>query len=457
MENTKYTKGSLTKEQLFERLENTYNEVYVVDKDMTIIYVNSACLRNYGLRPEDMIGKNHNIFTGGVWYPSVLPKVFKEKKRMSVEQVTYLGKKIFSTATPVFDQVNNIDLVVCVTEERFESLDIQYIHNKTIVNYVSEVVDTDEYTEDYKDIITHNNALKTLIRTASRCAKKDLSILIQGESGTGKSMLARYIHNSSLRSNGAFMTVNCAAIPEDLLESELFGYEPYAFTGASPKGKIGLIESANGGTLFLDEVGELTLPLQAKLLHVIDNKNFIPIGGKKLKHIDTRIITATNQNLQKMVEDKAFREDLYWRINVIDLVLPTLRERKDDILLLSDYFLNKANAKYGTSKFFSKEVLDIFNLYDWPGNIRQLKNVIERCVIMASSDSIELITLQENIIKDAYKNKNTNYDYETYMEQCAKKIIVNAYKKYGSSRKLATALKISQSTANRLIKKNIVE
>ena len=446
---------NLSNEDIFEILENIYNEVYVVDKNMNIIYVNPSCCRNYGLLPTDMIGKNHEEFTGDLWYPSVLKDVFIKKKRLCVEQMTYLGKTIISTANPVLDKNNDIEMIVCLTEEKFSTVNIDYDPNSKVIEY-NDIASKESIKVNKLNTVTQittiNKNMIALLETAITSAKKDIPILIQGESGTGKSMLAKYIHEYSPRVDGPFISLNCATIPNNLLESELFGYEPHSFSGANPKGKIGLIETANNGTLFLDEIAELALSLQAKLLEVIENKSFIPVGGTKVKEINIRIITATNQNLQEMISKKTFREDLYWRLNVVDFELPPLRERSEDIIPLINLFLKNSFIK---NKIFSKEALNILTFYQWPGNIRQLKNIVDRAVILASDDTIRIDDLPFNIVTEVTNSDLTSYDYDSYMELCEKNIIIEAYKEYSSSRKLAEYLNISQSKANNLIKKYI--
>jgi len=269
--------------------------------------------------------------------------------------------------------------------------------------------------------------------------------------------MAKHIHKMSKRKDGPFIVINCAAIPDDLLETELFGYAPGTFTGADKNGKIGLIELANGGTLFLDEIGEIPIKLQAKLLHVLQEFKFSPVGGRESKKVDCRIIAATNQNLDKAVKEGNFREDLYYRLKVIEMEIPSLRERPEDILPLIYFFLNRFDKKYSSTHQFSQEALDMLIQYPWPGNIRELEHLIERLVI----------TVQENIINpqdlpDAFhKNLDDQFDIpfttlaplDLALEHVEKKLISKAYKQLGSSYKVAKKLNISQSKASRLIRK----
>ena len=442
--------SGLSREQMFEILEHIYNEVYVLDRDMNIIYVNPACYMNYGLKPEEMIGKNHNEFTGDIWFPSVVPSVYREKRKMCVEQIIYTGKRLVSCANPVLNADNEIEMVICLTEEKFEHLDIQYNPDE---NTLYDIKAREQEEDDFGEIVAVSEVMKALYKTAQRASQQDLPVLLQGESGTGKSMLAKFIHDSGNRRSGKYLAVNCATIPGTLLESELFGYKPHAFTGANPKGKDGLVRLADKGTLFLDEIAELDLHLQAKLLDVLENKTFIPVGGAEVEHADVRIIAATNKDLQEMVERKVFREDLYWRINVVDIKMPPLRNRVKDIAVLAGTFLGRINAKYATNKQFSNEVSDLFLRYEWPGNIRQFRNAIERAAIISENDIITVEDLPQTILQDMATEPDTACTYEEYKESSLKQIIQAAYAEHKTSRKVAEALGISHTTANRLLKK----
>jgi DNA-binding NtrC family response regulator len=238
-------------------------------------------------------------------------------------------------------------------------------------------------------IIGYSIGIKEVLSTVSRVAKTKSTVLIRGESGTGKEMVARAIHALSDRADKRFVAISCAAIPETLFEAELFGHEKGAFTGAV-KRKEGRFELADGGTLFLDEVGDIPLETQVKLLRVLESQEFERVGGKETLKVDVRIISATNQDLEKKIEEKSFREDLYYRLNVISLIIPPLRKRKDDILILADHFIRKANQKCGRKvKGITPEVKDIILNYDWPGNVRELENVIERGVVLSRTDVID--------------------------------------------------------------------
>lgn len=249
----------------------------------------------------------------------------------------------------------------------------------------------EELEEKYKDvqIIGESKGISGVLSTVSRVAKSKSIVLIRGESGTGKELVARAIHTLSDRAGKRFIPVSCAALPETLLESELFGHEKGAFTGAIKK-KEGRFELADGGTLFFDEIGDIPLETQVKLLRAIEFQEFERLGGKETLKVDVRIISATNQDLEKEISEGAFREDLYYRLNVISIFIPPLRERKEDLLLLVDHFIKKANQKCGKSiKGITTQVKDIILGYAWPGNVRELENVIERGVVLSRTDVID--------------------------------------------------------------------
>ncbi|MEK4028998.1 MULTISPECIES: sigma 54-interacting transcriptional regulator [Bacillaceae] len=302
--------------------------------------------------------------------------------------------------------------------------------------------------------VSQNKHMDKLMKTLERIALFDTTVIIYGESGTGKSLLAKYIHEKSSRAKEACIIINCAALPEHLLESELFGYADGAFTGANKAGKIGLIEAANHGTLFLDEIGELPLNIQAKLLQVLQDREFTPIGETASRKVDIRIIAATNQNLREMVRRKKFREDLYYRLNVVDVKVPALRERMDDIVPLTNHFLEKFNKKFNTERTISKDVYRFFNEYTWPGNVRELENLIEKLIVVSETCiDIDHIpdTLQEQADHHATDSPFTSFDQS--LEEFEKKIIIEAYNRFKNYRKVAEFLKISQSRAARLIRK----
>lgn len=312
----------------------------------------------------------------------------------------------------------------------------------------------------HKDIVTRSPLMKELLRTAEQVARVDCTVLLLGESGTGKELLAKLIHEQSRRS-GPMIKVNCGAIPENLLESELFGYEHGAFTGAKKEGNAGKFELADTGTIFLDEIGDIPLHLQVKLLRVLQDKEIMRIGGGKAKKIDTRVIAATNRDLYKMVLEGSFREDLYYRLNVIPLKIPPLRERREDIMPLIYFFKKKFEEKYKLKRECSSKVVRIFMSYDWPGNVRELENVIERIYVISAPD--ELIT-SEMLIRDYLNiNRQTHLkrsvsvhgltSLSTAVEEVERQLITMALNRFRTLKQVAIALGVDESTISRKIKK----
>ena len=315
-------------------------------------------------------------------------------------------------------------------------------------------------SEDPKSFIFHSNEMKQIYEMAIRVAKVDSTVLLLGESGVGKSILAHLIHQQSERVKGPFIRVDCVGIPDSLIESELFGYVKGAFTGAKLEGKAGLFELANNGTLFLDEIGEIPLNIQSKLLRFLEKHEINRVGGTEVKVIDVRIIAATNMNIEEMVSTKHFRSDLYYRLNVVPIVIPPLRARRDDILPLLFYYLNKFNQKYHKEKSFSPAVIDILCDFDFPGNIRELSNLIERMVVTTEKSYLELRDLPLGIIRRIHRVDHENYGiYEKLplkeaLEKFEKILIGKAINKHGSQKNAARMLAVDQATISRKLKKS---
>jgi len=293
--------------------------------------------------------------------------------------------------------------------------------------------------------------MKQVVNLVHKIAKVDSTVLLLGETGVGKSIIARAIHQLSNRREKIFNEINCAALPETLIEAELFGFEGKSFTGAPNEKRKGLIETTNGGTLFLDEIGELPIHLQGKLLHVIQDKVIRPIGSTQALPVNIRIIAATNNDLEKKIKEGKFREDLYYRLSVVPVTIPPLRERKEDIIPLTNFFLQKYNRLYEKNINLSPKVLSVFLDYNWHGNIRELENLIERLIITADRD--EIITRD---LPPKLKESNNNFignSLDEIVQEVEKRVITEIYQKHKSSYMVAKELGISQSTAIRKIKK----
>ncbi|EGT4229551.1 PAS domain S-box protein, partial [Clostridioides difficile] len=406
-------------------LEASHDEICVSDDKGIIIYCNKAFEENYGLKKEDILGKNVSFLEdSGYSTKSPIPIVLKTKTKFSLEQDTQTGKKLIITATPIFDENGHLEFTV---ENCRDITELNNIKNKLedtkkqVKKYKSEVETLYRTALRIEDtVIMDGIVMRPIINTVNHVSKTDVSVLLLGESGTGKSSLARYIHHNSNRSNGPFITINCATISPQLLESELFGYTSGAFTGASTKGKVGLVELANGGTLFLDEIGDIPQNLQAKFLQLIQDRTFTPVGSLKNKKVDIRIISATNVDLVSKVKEKKFREDLYYRLNVIEIKLPPLRERRDNLVEIIKYYFNRYSSDFNLNKTISKEAMDAIANYRFPGNIRELQNIIQKILLTCTDNHITIDDLPNILTKNIHITNNGN---KTHISQINKVII----------------------------------
>jgi transcriptional regulator with PAS, ATPase and Fis domain len=302
-------------------------------------------------------------------------------------------------------------------------------------------------------VITDSKEMKELFGLMERTAPTSAVLMLRGETGVGKSMFARMIHNMSKRKDGPFIEVDCGTINDNLIESELFGYEKGAFTGADTKGHAGMIELADGGTLFLDEITEIPFKLQQKLLQAIQEKKVCRVGSNRFSDVDFRLISATNRDIEMLVEQNRFRKDLYYRINVIPMHIPPLRSRESDIIALTMYFMRMNNEKYSTIKSFSKEAMQALCRYDWPGNVRELENFVERMILTSTGAVIEKDELPIALLEHDMRTVKEDGSLRCMMEAYERKIILDAYSKYQTSVSVSKALSISQTSAAQKIRK----
>jgi PAS domain S-box-containing protein len=388
------------KKTLETTLEYAYDGIIMADENGRIQMVSPPLLELFDLQEEQLLNKSVHKVLPELNVGSVYRTQSAEiSEMMEINGIKYIvqripiiegGKVIGAIGKVMFRQLNEVS-------EMFKKL--QRAENKAI--YYRQQYDQAEsarFTWDH--IWSVDSYVQKLKLSAAKAAKGRSTVLIRGESGTGKELFAHAIHNSSARRTGKFVVVNCAAIPEDLLESEFFGYEEGAFTGARQKGKIGKFDLANGGTLFLDEIGDMSVALQAKLLRVLQEREFYRVGGTKKIQVDVRIIAATNRHLEEMVREGTFREDLYYRLNVISLQIPPLRERREDIPFLIQKLMEELNNMLGTSiTGVEKGAKDGLILYDWPGNVRELKNILERAMTFAEHGKIQMEDLPDYLLK----------------------------------------------------------
>jgi PAS domain S-box-containing protein len=439
-------KLSLELESIFE---TSHDGIVVADAAGTYIRVNSSYSRISGLNIHNIIGRTGwDIVVEGLISQSATVQVMETKAPVSLNQVFRNGKKSYITATPLFDEKGQIFRVVTNVRDitEIQNLKDRLVQSQARLNQFSQIVKN--LTQDRDELVFRSAKMRQIKDSATRFAQVDAPLLIIGETGVGKEVVADFIHRHSRRAEAPFLKINCAAIPEHLLEAELFGYEEGAFTGASKGGQPGLLEMAHNGTIMLDELGELPPPLQAKLLRFVEHQEFYRVGGKKPRQVNVRILAATNRDLEEMVEQKSFRMDLFYRLNVLRIHIPSLRERSEDILALAEYFLQKANQRYGQDKVFDPDIYRYFMNYSWPGNVRELEHVVERLVIVSDSKTIELRLLPAFmcICQPEALNFDGSLSYQEAKENFERNFWRRAQSLYPSCRQAARALKVNHST-----------
>ena len=441
-------------------LEGITDAVFIDSREGVCLWCNNACEELYDIKMEEIRGKTvDELERQAIFSPSVTKRVLLEKRELTIIHENKLGVRLLTTGTPVFDDSGAIQLIITtsrditrITAGRKKDSD----SDAPIPNLdVLELTGTELAGLGDHDIIAYSEAMKNVIALTKRLASVNTTVLITGESGVGKGLIARTLHNEGSRRDQPFITVNCGAIPETLIESELFGYVAGAFTGSRAGGKRGYFEAAQGGTIFLDEISDLPLNLQVKLLQVIQERQITPVGAVDPIPIDVRIISATNRNLADLVQKGKFREDLYYRLNVVPIEVPPLRERTDDIVPLIRLNLAKCNRDLGENKSINSDAMAILLRYPWPGNIRELQNIVERLVITTSGDVISDSDIFIFIKEAAEKSDSPDIDTSlaAALENAEKKILQQALEAYGSTRAIARVLRISQPTVVRKLQK----
>ncbi len=412
----KVTKENFSIKDFSTVINNSFDAVLVSDKHGKVLLCNAATGKLLGVDPQQIQGRNlKDIVKEGLLDRSVVLESIETCSVVSRILKNKNGYPIVATATPVLGKDDEIIMVV--VNSRDVNILERYIkafkqEQNRAVQYKRAVTYLGEKDIKQQEVVSKSKKMKEIVEKCTFIAKSDSTVLLLGESGTGKDVMARLIHINSNRADEPFIPVNCAAIPTELLESELFGYVSGAFTGANSQGKAGLFEIAHRGTLFLDEIGDLPLVMQSKLLRIIETGEVQRLGDTRITRTNVRLITATNRDLQVMVEKNEFRSDLYYRLNVIPIALPPLRERPDDIIALAERFLEEYNRKYSTEKIITPDGLQEMLGYSWPGNARELRNVIERLVITSKDNRLDRLDFVNanaliNERKDGYDDNTT--------------------------------------------------
>ena len=460
----------LTLDQIIPILNVITDAVFIDDADGVCQWCNDACEEMYNIEYDEIVGRHvEDLEKSGIFTPSVTRRVLEEKREITIIHENRFGRRLLTTGSPVFVPMTSGEWVAA-GEGRY-SRTIAFVlttsRDITQISTVQEQPDTPgsallkarnlDVPEDIDTsfIVSESEAMHNVMALTKKLASVNTTVLITGESGVGKGLIARQLHEEGVRWKKPFVTVNCGAIPDNLIESELFGYVAGAFTGSRADGKQGLFEAAQDGTIFLDEISELPLNLQVKLLQVIQERQITPVGGTRPIPVDVRIISATNRNLEELVKEGRFREDLYYRLNVVPINVPALRERPADIIPLIQMNIARCNRELGETKSISPDALSILLKYPWPGNIRELQNIIERLVITTSHNVIT----EDDIfifIKEAAEDNQINYadtSLAAALERAEKEILSRALENYKSTRAIARVLKVSQPTIVRKLNK----
>ncbi|MGG1576157.1 sigma-54 interaction domain-containing protein [Fictibacillus sp. NRS-1165] len=441
-------------DKLEKILEFSTDGIYVVNKEGKTLLVNSAYEEMTGFQREELVGQHMSeLMEKGYFDQSVSLLVLDAKKRISIlQKIGQQQKDVIVTGNPVFNESGEIQMVVTsvrdITQLNRMTKELTKAKSFSEMSQNRYTFMTDGSDEQ---VIFQSVRMKEVIQKVEQVASFPTSILLLGPSGSGKEVIADLLHQLSDRKDKPFIKVNCGAIPEPLLESELFGHVEGAFTGARREGKIGLLELADKGTVLLDEIGELPLPLQVKLLRVLQEKQVQRVGGTKTKQLDIRIISATNQNLKELVRVGKFREDLFYRLQVVELNVPPLRERPEDIHVLLQHFFAHFCKLYNVEKHISQDTLHILENYHWPGNVRELRNLVESMIVSVPSLTIEPVDLPPHF--RIQNHPESILPLKQRVKLFEKRLIEDALQRKPSIRKAAATLGVDHSTLVKKIKK----
>jgi PAS domain S-box-containing protein len=449
-------------------IESSFDGLWICNAEGQVLKINRASEKINSISADQVVGKNvKDLVARGFFDRSVTLEVIKTKRRLSMLQKEKNGKNLLVTGNPIF--VDNVLTYIVVNDRDItelihlkEELEESREMSKKYRQKLQEVLDKE--MEEKEGLVFCSKEMRKAYEMIQKVSEVGVTVFLQGESGVGKSRIARLIHEYSDRRKGPFIHVNCGAIPATLLESELFGYVKGAFTGAKNEGKPGMFEMADKGTLFLDEITEMPQDLQVKILHFLDSEKIKRVGDTVTRKIDVRIIVASNRNIHALVKKKQFREDLFFRINIVPIEIPPLRKRREDIPLLLSYFLERYNVQYGKSLSLDREVADLLCQYLFPGNIRELSNLVERLVVLAQESVIYKEDIPRQIIESVIMSPSGTdrsvlfqFSLKQAMEKVEREVIENAKKICKTQVELADFLGVSQPTVARKIQKHSLQ
>ncbi len=453
-----------------QNLEEVFNVlsdgVYITDNSGKTLFVNRMYERLTGMDRERLLGRSvAALQKEGVFDVVLNPKVIKRKRVVTAVQQLANGKRIFLWGYPVFGDNREVLLVITFARDitMMSQMREQIVQQRELITrYHDQFEQMSLESTRYEGHIFISEKIQDTISLLKRVADTDATILLTGETGVGKDVMARMVHSHSPRKSGDFLKVDCSSIAENLIESELFGYVPGAFSGASAKGKTGYFEMADKGTLFLDEVGELPLSMQVKLLRVLQDQEIMRVGSGKVHKVDIRIIAATNRNLEEEVAKGRFRTDLFYRLRVAVLDIPPLRERQADIIPLAKHFIKGFSTKYRKPAHFSREVFQLFKTHHWPGNVREMQNLIQGLIVTSEDGYITPTDLpvalrgeQSPLHFDEYHFMQNNQDssLKEVVAGFERKVLTQAIKQHGTVSKAAAALQVNRTTIFRKLQK----
>jgi PAS domain S-box-containing protein len=439
--------------------DHVYDGIYVADGTGKTLYVNAAYTRITGIRAEEVVGRNvADLVAAGLYRNAVTPEVIRMRRQVnSVGVSARNGTKMLITGNPIFDGEGRVKMVVVVdremtdlaamqneldaTQEKMKAVEAASIRTRWEIEHLRRQSLND-------NLVGRSDSIRTVQTLIDQIADLEVTVLISGETGVGKEVVAEEIYRHGARHSRPFLKVNCAAIPTNLLEAELFGYEKGAFTGAAPAGRMGLFELADKGTLLLDEIGDMPFELQSKLLRVIQHKEVTRLGGSKARRFDVRILASTNCDLLDLVRQGRFREDLYYRLNVFPIAISPLRARVEDIDTIASHFLAVYNRKYDQKVVLGRAAVDLMRCYAWPGNVRELQNIVERLVIVSDAQAVidEMRMAPLLNLSPADADVDVEQGLRAILDGVERRAIERAFARGGSTRRAAHILKIDQST-----------
>lgn len=453
--NPSITNTSVQLNTLLPVLEGISDAVFIDDKDGICIWCNSTCEEFYVNSREKMFGKTvDELMALGVFTQSVTKEVLNKGVETTLIHENKRGRHLLTSGYPIHNDSGDIEYIVTVSRD-ITGLTTQSKRSNVFSKQLLDFNKMKPIETPNNSIVAVSQSMQNVLTLVKRLAAVDSPVLITGESGVGKGLIAKTLHDQSARSSKPFIHINCGAIPDTLIESELFGYIRGTYTGTRAEGNIGLFESASGGTVFLDEVAEMPMNIQLKVLRVIQTGIINRVGSIKTTPVDVRIIAATNKNLIDQVRKEKFRDDFYYSLNVAPISVPPLRERPEDILPLIQLYLDKFNKELNETKTLCSEALTILLKYKWPGNIRELRNIIERIILTTTDSVITEDNLPSFLIEEAETNTNVNTDtsLQAAIEKAEKEILASALKSYKSTRAMAKVLQVSQPTIVRKLNK----